>query len=59
MNLQGHVHTEDTRAKMRSAKANIVWVHKDNTKPKQINANELEKYLSESWVRGRGPKANW
>lgn len=57
--LKGFVHTDATREKMKASKTNIVWVFKDNTKPKQINVSELDKFLSDNWKRGRGPRKDW
>ena len=57
--LTGHKPSGETIEKMKRAKANLVWVYKDRTKPRQINATDLESLLNSGWVRGRGPRKYW
>ena len=57
--LTGRKLSGDTKAKMKKSKANLVWVYKDKTKPKQVNKAELESLIDSGWIRGRGPRAHW
>ena len=57
--LKGHNLSDETKLKMKKAKANIIWIHRYNIKPKQIKKLELKHFLTEGWERGRGPRKCW
>lgn len=57
--LKGHERSPESIAKQKETMKDLVWVHKFETKPKQIKSLELEVMLAEGWLRGRGPKKYW
>ena len=57
--LKGFKHSDETRENMKKAKENLRWVHRTGEKPIQIKEYDLDSFLTDGWVRGRGPREYW
>jgi len=57
--LSGRKLSKETKDKMKESKANLVWVYKEHTKPKQVDSLNLSTLLASGWLRGRGPRKYW
>lgn len=57
--LKGHKQSDETKAKKSAAKQDLIWVNNNKDKPLQIKSHLLEQYVSQGFVRGRGPRHLW